>query len=392
MIRTLPERLPLDEPMLFFKKPPLKTGLSILVVAAVVLTGCTYWIGLAIEELAQQPQSGMEITHLRRGWFRSEAHSRVPIEATATALSEQGLLLHHTVYHGPLPLNLSGWPAPALATIETTLAPDLLRRLDVFEVRAGQQLLTVSSRIAFDQSIRHRLHVAPTRLSAPRGRLDHLALSALDGWLQVSADGQPTAGELAIADLQFANRADAVSFELERLDLALEQITGPYYRLQLDTALKRLHLRRQAAGPGQLRLSIEKLDHQALTQLLRTAPDDPDQIMRLQALLRHQPRIVLNRLQLQTTLGPLRAEADLTLREFSLLQLIKPLGLLGAALLRADVDISIARGLLESAVSEQQISQWRAAGFIRLDDETYHSRIQLHDEQLSINTTPVVLP
>jgi uncharacterized protein YdgA (DUF945 family) len=133
----------------------------------IILTGCAYWIGLETEQLAQAPQPGLEIHHIERGWFTSAADSNLRIDSSV--LPAQGLALQHRIYHGPLPL--SGWPLPALVMIRTKLDPQTLQQLQGLGLQAGQELLTVESRIAFDQSIRHNIHVTPFRLNKPQGNV-----------------------------------------------------------------------------------------------------------------------------------------------------------------------------------------------------------------------------
>jgi uncharacterized protein YdgA (DUF945 family) len=353
----------------------------------IILTGCAYWIGLETEQLAQTPQPGLKINDIDRGWFSSEANSQLLIDSPA--LLVQRLALHHKIYHGPLPL--SGWPLPALVMIKTTIAPQM-RQLQWIEPTSEQELLTIESRVAFDQSIRHNIHIAPARLSRPQGKVDSLVLDgSLDGWLETAASGQLTAGGLQLGRLEFNNRTDGIAFKLGQLNMTLAQADDSY-RLELDVTLDKLQLQQEPAGPGNLRLSIESLNQQALMQLTQTLSQQADQILLLQTLLRHRPHVVLHELHLQTARGQLDASADLTLREFSLLQLFSPLGLPGAALQQAAAVISVDRNLMEWIIPQPQLSRWRDAGFVRLENQVYHCRIQLQDDHLQINDNHLTLP
>lgn len=359
-----------------------------LLLSATTLAAAAYWIGLEVENLARQAQPGWQITQLERGWFSSAADSRVSMNAPALELQE--VALQHQIYHGPLPL--LQWPKPALTVIDTRINPQILQQQQLFELSPQQEPFTMVSRLAFDQTMQHELTITPLRLKNRWGDVDHLAMDGLDASLQLSALGQFNNADLSIHQLQMSSQREGFAFSLEQLqlNLAQDQALAGHYRLDLNTTLDSLTLQQQTAQTGRLRLSIIQLNQSALLQLLQSGADT--QLLALQQLLQFKPRLILDELFLQTARGQLSAQADLVLKEFNLLQLFAPAGLLGALLQQADAEIHIAKPLLESFLAAQQIHSWQNAGFIKLTDDTYHCRIRLYNKKLQLNDVELNLP
>ena len=362
---------------------------GLLLLSCIILVGSAYWIGLEVENLSKIPQPGWQITQLKRGWLSSDADSRLLINEPVLAVRE--LPLQHKIYHGPLPL--FNWPIPALTIINTTLAPGAYQQLQSFELSSDQEPLSVVSQLSFDQTMQHTIRLAPIRSKTALGSIDYFAFAGLDGSMQLSTLGQLSTADVQIRKFQLGSQISDFSINLDQLKLALspDDTTASHYQLELIAELDSLKLRQESVQSGTLQLSIMSLHQPALVQLTQSASGT--ELLALPKLLQSKPRVQLHELSLQTSRGQLSVQADLSLREFSLLRLFGALdSLLAAMIEQADAEIMVDQRLLERIISKQQLTHWRDAGFIKLSDNIYHCKIRLYNKQLRLNEVQLTLP
>lgn len=195
---------------------PIALGYG-LVAIAVIFFAATYWAGLEAQKnyrrlLDQQAGSSSinwEETTYDRGWFFSEAVTRVSL--VHPALPDGGLAwsFEHLIYHGLLP---SAW-WPQLRSSKqsgpvavSTLLADFDDNTATWRelVHNGEPLEAFFS-LAYNGSSEFDFTLLPVTITSP-GSIDRLVFSGLQGRVSLSAGGLCQGGDVTFSGLQLTTR------------------------------------------------------------------------------------------------------------------------------------------------------------------------------------------
>lgn len=357
--------------------------LSIPLVATLTGAG-SYWIGGQLEAFVVQhrvttlPEARVRVMDFRRGWFGSEADTRVRWPATPLPPLE----LHQRFRHGSL-------NPPALLTVTSEIAPDSVwcrRLLD----SCAPENTHLDSHLYWDGSSRHRLALAGLRLPGI------LELHDLDTTLRLTPEFDRLQGSLDmnVERLTLTGRA----LDLQHADFEAALTAGDR-RLSGRLALQIAGIRHQGHDLGRLtaELSVERLDARILATLLGSSSAYiADTLLRWQGLLQQRPHLTLKNLDWRSPRGTLQLQGELTLRAVGVLQLLQdgPLALVAQGRGRLSVTRALAEEVLtrqlgDAAAARERLTVWRRAGFVSLDNNVYHCRFVIEDEGLFLNGNPV---
>lgn len=381
-------------------------------------------LGLATAaQLADHPH----VSDYRRGWFRSTAVSRIPLDV-AGAGPQAAIVLRHTFFHGFSPgagLALLG----ARSTLDDGAAgeplPGWQRRL--LAASAQPVPLRIDSRIRLDGSSEHRLYLAPLTLRQPLTGLDRLATDAVNVEASLDADGLPR--RLRASTPSLALRTPGLTLDLRALRLTLRAaavapgqddgggggapdgadgghddraagaggaLSGGRYALTLDGAIDRLHGFGERFESGRLALVLADLRPRAAGTDAGLAGDGLLSLLAgLQTLLRQGPRLRLDELTLTAAAAPqrpaLQARADLRLRSAELWRLPRPWRLALSTLAEGDAELAATPALLRRWVDADTLSRWIERGYLRADrdDDRYRCRAAVVAGRISCNRVPL---
>jgi len=318
-----------------------RSALSVLALVALVLGVLPLWGGCeaqrTFEALDEQMRGALpgEVeaeTGFARGWLRSRGQTRIDGAGG-------GLILHHTVTHGPLPVAelLAGrapWP-PVRALIDTA------GWLQSADIEREEPWLRARTRLQLDGAIDIGVESAPrtfgeafvwggleASLISPRANIargvmwapqleigvegGRIALRdvAAELDLRVGEDGVPLGtAMLVIGSLHGAGPLGDFSIEEARLELSAEEgASAGTCGFEWSETVERVSSDADRYGPGAIRLIARRLDCAALGALFAAAGEDATaDADAWQRLLAHSPELELDTLEMAGPEGVLRA-------------------------------------------------------------------------------------
>lgn len=330
----------------------------ILALAAAGFCGAAYWSGIQAErwyydtlQVGANSSPNVQFTTLRyeRGWFSSQAVTRVQIEGPTDGESQEvdpSFSMRQEIYHGPWPVAGRGTPGVPMAwggaVVRATLDPDSSPwTRELAKWYGAQEPLVAISRVGFDGASDTEITMPPLALNDV-GDLQSLNFAGLQGQFQATSRGEAVRGTMRFSSLDLVGRPESAvdqapegdQVKLSDLRLSVNQRKGAFdlwfgessfdiaeLRVRdpaAGTALVATDLNLtgmfdlqdsqqvagevvikagnistdQQSGTGSLRLALRNLDGPTIMQLQHwqqrsaSQPDDPQALSELLALLK----------------------------------------------------------------------------------------------------------